>query len=144
MTTPSHTLMVVDDDVDFLDVYRRILENAGYRVVCCTTPDEAQAAMAAATPDLIVTDLMMATLDSGFSFAQQIKENPRLARIPVIIITAADSQRGLDFRPQTPEDLSAMHADAFFTKPVDAKPLLAKVRDLLRQASPAPKEQTDE
>jgi hypothetical protein len=41
------------------------------------------------------------------------------------------SQKGFDFRPRSPADLAAMHADAFFDKPVDPAALLAKVEELL-------------
>jgi hypothetical protein len=51
--------------------------------------------------------------------------------VPVILVTAASSQRGFDFRPQSREDLEAMKVDAFFDKPVDPAVLVAKVKELL-------------
>ena len=55
-------------------------------------------------PDLVITDLMMTSLDSGFLFARAIKEDPRYADIPVIIATSVSSALGLDFRPRTDEE----------------------------------------
>jgi CheY-like chemotaxis protein len=72
---------------------------------------------------------MMKALDSGFTLAREVKS--RWARVPVILVTAAASQRGFDFSPRGSEDLAAMNADAFFDKPVAPDQLIAKVRDLL-------------
>ena len=77
-----------------------ILERAGYRVVTAAEPQQALRKMEEEKPDLVITDLMMTSLDSGFSFARTIKEDPRYADIPVIISTSVSSALGLDFRPR--------------------------------------------
>ena len=128
---PSPLIVVVDDDQDILDIQRFILAQRGYRVACFKDSLEALEAMAENPPHLVITDLMMESLDAGFSFAQRIKENPALAHVPIIIITGVESQRGFDFAPRTPEDLAAMHADAFIAKPIDADVLLRNVEKLL-------------
>jgi CheY-like chemotaxis protein len=125
------TIMLVDDDQDFLSMNRSILERRGLRVVAATSPRAALEAMGRERPDLVVTDLMMSDLDAGFSLSRAIKENPATAGIPVVIVTAASSQRGFDFRPRSAEDLAAMRADAFLDKPVSPAALLAKIEELL-------------
>jgi CheY-like chemotaxis protein len=122
-------ILLVDDDRDFLEQNRGVLESLGYRVACVTDPQSALDSMARERPDLVVSDLMMKNLDSGFSLARAIKS--RWSDTPVILVTAVASQRGFDFNPHTREDLSAMNADAFFDKPVDPAALLGKVRELL-------------
>ncbi len=134
-TTPL--ILLIDDDSDFLDINRRVLEAAGYRVAAFTDAKQAFQSLANDTADkpaLIISDLMMTNLDSGFSLSKQIKEDPRFAGIPIIIATAVTSQLGLDFRPRTLEELSAMHVDAYFDKPIPPKALLAKVAELLKSA----------
>ena len=84
-----------------------ILERAGYRVVTAAEPQQALAKMAEEKPDLVITDLMMTSLDSGFSFARTIKEDPRYADVPVIISTSVSSAMGLDFRPRSAEETGA-------------------------------------
>ena len=74
---------------------------------------------------------MMSALDSGFTFARALKADPRLAGLPVIIVSAVSSQKGFDFSPRTADDLAAMGADAFFDKPVAPEALLDKVKELL-------------
>jgi len=133
MTHQPPYLIVVDDDPDFLDLNRRMLEKAGYRVDSFSTVSSAIEAMRADAPDLIVTDLMMESLDSGFAFSEALKSDPELKDVPVIVVTAMTSQRGFDFRPHGEEDLAAMNIDAFFEKPVDYGKLLAKVGEILNR-----------
>ena len=124
-------VMVVDDDLDFLEICRHVLQTGGYRVACVAEPDEALKQMAAEKPDLVISDLMMKTLDAGFLFVKQLRDDARFRTLPVIIITGVASQRGYDFEPRTAEDLAAMRVDAFLTKPATPEKLLAKVRELV-------------
>jgi len=126
-------VLLVDDDRDFLAVNQHILEAGGYRVVCSCDPEDAVEKMAEHTPQLVITDLMMKSLGSGFSLSEQIKEDPRFGDVPVIIVTAISTCHAFDFAPRTSEDLEAMHADAYFNKPVAPETLLAKVRELLER-----------
>ena len=130
MASPA-LILLVDDDPDFLHVYQCILEPKGYRVACASDPKEAWRKLEHDKPDLVISDLMMDDLDAGFSLAREIKRDPRFKHLPIIIATAITSQTGLSFRPKTPEDLTAMFADAYFDKPVPAALLLAKVAELL-------------
>jgi CheY-like chemotaxis protein len=129
--TAEHLILIVDDDYDFLEINRFILENAGYRVVTATNPAEARARIEQEAPDLVITDLMMTSIDAGFAFSAELKNDPRTAGVPVIISTSVSSALGLDFHPQSEEDLAKMNVDAYFDKPIDAQALLAKVGELL-------------
>ena len=106
-------IMVVDDDLDFLEIQRHVIEAGGYRVSCASDPHDALRKMERDRPEVVVTDLMMTSLDSGFSLARRLKRDPRFKNIPVVIVTAIGGQRGYDFVPRSPEDLEAMNADAF-------------------------------
>lgn len=128
-------LLLVDDDPDFLKMYKQILEAKGLRVFCCSDPKEALEWMEKEKPNLVITDLMMKTLDSGFSFSRKIKEDPRFSNIPVLIVTAVGSTRGFDFNPRTPGELEAMYADAYFEKPVSPEVFLEKIEELLEEDS---------
>jgi CheY-like chemotaxis protein len=133
MTTDrSALILIVDDDFDFLELNRLILERAGYRVATAADPGQALRMMAQEKPDLVITDLMMTNLDSGFSFSRAIKEEPAYADIPVIIATSVSAALGLDFRPRSTDESAAMNVDAYFDKPLDAPRLLAKVAELLK------------
>ncbi len=127
----SALILIVDDDYDFLELNRMVLEREGYRVATAAEPKQALALMEKERPDLVITDLMMTTLDSGFLFARSIKEDERFADIPVIIATSVSSALGLDFRPRTEEEQADMHVDAYFDKPLDRARLLATIAELL-------------
>jgi two-component system cell cycle response regulator DivK len=133
MNEKQSSILCVDDDTDFLDMYRRVFESRGYRVICCSNTQDALEKVIEEKPALVVTDLMMSALDSGFSFARTVREDARFVNIPVIIVTAIGGQRGFDFTPRGDEDLQAMCADAFFDKPVDPTILVAKVEELLKE-----------
>jgi CheY-like chemotaxis protein len=134
MSAEQALILIVDDDYDFLEINRFILEGAGYRVVTATNPAEAMQRVADAVPDLVITDLMMTSIDAGFAFSAQLKDDPRTAGVPIIISTSVSSQLGLDFRPGSDEDLAKMRVDAYFDKPIVAQALLAKVEELLGRA----------
>jgi len=131
MPNESPLIMLVDDDFDYLEINKFHLESKGYRVVCFSDPAEALKEICAEKPDLIITDLMMQHINSGFSFSKEIKSDPRFKDIPVIIITAIGSKRGFDFAPRTSEELATMNADAYFEKPVVPEVLIAKIIELL-------------
>jgi CheY-like chemotaxis protein len=128
---PQHLILIVDDDFDFLEMNRFILEGAGYRVATATNPAEALARIEQEAPDLVITDLMMTSIDAGFAFAAQVKGDPRTAGVPIIISTSVSSALGLDFHPDSADDLAKMNVDAYFDKPIDAQALVAKVGELL-------------
>ena len=134
MTAEQANILIVDDDYDFLEINRFILEGAGYRVTTATNPAEAMTRIDDQVPDLIITDLMMTSIDAGFAFSAQIKDDARTAAVPIIISTSVTSQLGLNLRPESDEDLVKMHVDAYFDKPIAADALLAKVAELLGRA----------
>ena len=132
-------ILIVDDDFDFLEINRMLLERAGYRVMTAAEPKTALLRMEDEKPDLVISDLMMTSLDSGFYFARTLKEDPRYTNIPVIIATSVSSALGLDFRPRTDEDREKMHVDAYFDKPLNVGRLLATITELLgARAAPSP------
>ena len=124
-------ILIVDDDYDFLEINRHILEKAGFRVVTASSPAQAAERIAAETPDLVITDLMMSEVDSGFSLSRGLRDDPRTAAVPIIMSTSVTTALGLDFTPRSAADLDSMKVDAYFDKPLDPTALVAKVRELL-------------
>ena len=135
MTAERALILLVDDDYDFLEMNRIILEGAGYRVTTATNPADAMQRIEVEVPDLVITDLMMTSVDAGFAFSAALKDDPRTAAVPIIISTSVSSQLGLDFHPDSEDDLRKMRVDAFFDKPLQPPALLAKVQELLSRGT---------
>lgn len=130
MADAKRIILLVDDDHDFVDMNRHVLESAGYQVAACFDPAEAWPLLAGGV-DLVITDLMMKALDSGFEFVRQLRADTRYASLPIILATSVSTLMGLDFQPRCAQDLEAMGVDAFFDKPIPPKRLLEKVSKLL-------------
>ena len=117
-TEVKRTVLLVDDDDDFLFQHRLHLEAAGFEVLVARGQKEAEAVLAAAErrPDLAVIDVMMETPDAGFTLCHRIRKQD--ASIPVILVTLVNSETGLDFTLSTDEQRSWIKADALLSKPI--------------------------
>ena len=124
-------ILLVDDDRDFLEMNRGVLEAQGFEVSCFTAADEAWESMEIRKPDLVITDLMMKSLNSGFSLARKMKSDARYRDVPVVIVTAVASKRGFDFNPRNREELEVIGCEAYFDKPVSPQLLINKAKELL-------------
>jgi two-component system chemotaxis sensor kinase CheA len=93
------SVMVVDDALMVRELQRSILERGGYAVLTASDGAEALSMLAEQPADLVVTDIEMPNVD-GFVLTSSIRANPRLANIPVLIVSSRaseeDHQRGLD------------------------------------------------
>ena len=89
----AKTVLLVDDDEGFLLAAGRLLEAEGYDVVRAPGADEARARLDEALPDLILLDVIMPGKD-GFTFADEMAKDARLAGIPVVLVTAVAESPG--------------------------------------------------
>ena len=124
-------ILIVDDDLDFIEISRLNLEGKGYQVRSATDGKEGWKMVKKEKPDLIIMDLMMERLDAGMALSQKIKSHPRYGSIPILMLTSISRDTGMDFTPRTAEDLKKLKVDSFHTKPIKAKTLLEKVEKLL-------------
>jgi len=113
-------ILVVDDDVDFQVIMRRMLEGEGYEVAIATNGDEALGMVRQSEPpDLVLLDVMMATTLEGVDVAREIRGDPTLEDLPIIMISSiATSPHAAEF----PED--EVPIDGWLTKPVQRTVLL--------------------
>jgi chemosensory pili system protein ChpA (sensor histidine kinase/response regulator) len=130
-------ILLVDDDVDCLEINRLSLEAQGWRVLTAFGPQEALRKIEQEVPAVVLTDLMMDTLNAGFGFAKLLRSDPRTAGVKIAILTAVGARLGFDFRPKSPQDLEAMGADAFLEKPADPERLVKTVSILLESTKTA-------
>lgn len=126
----SRRILAVDDDRDFLEQTRLMLQAGGYEVETADSVAAARERLAREKPDLAVVDLMMEHMDGGFQLCHDIKRMD--ASIPVILVTGVASETGLDFDAATPEERSWIQADAVLAKPIRPEQLQHEIRRLLK------------
>jgi len=123
-------VIIVDDDVDILEVTRLTLESAGYAVETAATASEGMEKIRSGGIDLVILDVMMALETEGFQVAQDLKSDPQLKEIPILMMTSVSAKSGFSFDPQTDGDY--LPVEDFVEKPVDPADLLARVAKLLK------------
>lgn len=122
-------ILVVDDDPDFVEFTRIVLEREGHTVVSAAGGGEALDKIAEDTPDLIVLDVIMDTVLDGLSVSQELGEHDDYKQIPIVMIT---SIANTDYAELFPTD-EYVHLDTFLTKPVAPERLVKEVNRLLGQ-----------
>lgn len=119
------TILVVDDERDIAELLTYNLKRAGFDVVVASSGRQALAAVETRVPDLIVLDVMLPEL-SGVEVAGRLRANPRVAHVPIVMLTAkteeVDQIVGL-----------TVGADDYVTKPFSMKVFLARVEAVLRR-----------
>jgi len=124
-------ILLVDDDKDFVEATKMVLESKPYEVVVAYNGDEGLAKARKEKPDLIILDIIMPVKD-GFSAAEQLKKDPALKKIPVIMLTSF-SEKGGETSLSVSQGL-ALEADDYVDKPVAPQELLRRVERLLKNS----------
>ena len=123
METNSH-ILVVDDEQDLCEILKFNLETEGYNVETANSAEEALE-MGIEKSDLLLLDVMMGGM-SGFALAKRLKENPLTAGIPIIFLTAKDTEN------DTVTGFN-LGADDYISKPFSIREVMVRVRAVLRR-----------
>ena len=132
MSTPS--ILIIDDDPDFVEVTKVILETKQYKVISAYDPDEGFAKLEEEMPDAIILDVMMGKGAEGFIFARKMRKDPRFANIPILMVTSMREQTGFDF-PGERIHSKFLPVDDYIEKGVEHQVLLEKIEQLLAKKS---------
>ncbi len=125
------TILVVDDDPDFVEITRWILSSQGYQVVTAPDGEAALKCLEETPPAAVLLDVMMASVLDGLDVARRMSEDSELSRIPVIMVSSITDSPMAELFP-TDEYLPV---DAWLTKPVSADALLAQLDRVLDTAA---------
>lgn len=136
MDTEVHRILLIEDDLDMHHAVRAILREPEFRLTCCATGPSGWESMQREPPDLLLLDIMLAKPSEGFHICYQMKDDPRLRDVPVIMISAIGHKMGMDFARELGTDY--VPADAFLEKPFDANSLRQSVRQLLHARAKTP------
>lgn len=120
-------ILIVDDDPDFVEATRIVLEGAGYDILTAANGDESLRVVRAEKPDLIILDVIMSSILDGLNVSQQLQDDPEHKDIPILMVT---SIANTDYAALFPTD-EYVHIDTFMTKPVLPDRLLQEVSKLL-------------
>lgn len=121
----ANRILVVDDSPFILELVKDILIREGYDVDRATNGHEAMVAIGEDPPDLVLLDIIMPEM-SGYQVCRLIRSDERLKALPVVMMTAKDTQKdrfwGLE-----------VGADAYITKPIEEQSLLETIASLLKE-----------
>ena len=120
-------ILVVDDDPDFVEVTRIVLQERGYKVLTAGNGTEALALARQERPSLILMDVMMSSVLEGVSVTDQLDHDAELRRIPVIMVSSIASTPHAELFPTD----QALAIDDWISKPVSPEYLLQRVERLL-------------
>jgi two-component system alkaline phosphatase synthesis response regulator PhoP len=121
-------ILLVDDDPDLLNAVRMILEAKNYQVTAAYGGVEGLQKARTENPDLIVLDVMMPDKD-GYAVCKELKSDPQLSRIPVLLLTAVVSH--ISTTRFTQQMGLETEADDYIDKPVEPEVLVKRIETLL-------------
>ncbi|MBC7236356.1 MAG: response regulator [Chloroflexi bacterium] len=127
---PSFTkrrVLVVDDDPDFVEVTRLVLEREGFEVRTARNGAEALRAMTTAPADLVIMDVMMDGVLDGWDASWRIRSHPLLRETPILVVSSITASDYLGLFPTDEDNL----IDNFLSKPVAPDQLVREVKRLL-------------
>ena len=121
------TILVVDDDRDFVNITTMILESQQYRVITAANGEQGLTAMRRKKRDLVILDIMMSYIMDGLDVRRRMAEDNVLQHIPVIMVTSLTSTRAQGEMPAH----DYIPDSQWLNKPIDPDVLLERVRTLL-------------
>lgn len=123
-------ILYVDDDPDFLDAMRAILEANGYVMVEAQSAEDGLRAFRRETPDLVLLDLMMEEVDAGTHFVRELQRFSH--GIPILMISSVGDNLSLT------TDYADLGLEGVFQKPIDPDTLLTVLRSKLQKKGTKP------
>jgi CheY-like chemotaxis protein len=130
MKKSDFTILVADDDPDYLFQTVFNLERSGYRTVAVESQAEAESYISKFRPDLAIFDLMMESDDSGFILCYKMKK--RYPDVPVILATAVSHETGMSFSIDSDSEKNWIRADRYLEKGVRPEQLDMEIEKLLK------------
>jgi DNA-binding response OmpR family regulator len=123
------TIIIVDDNQDYLFTMKTFLTRNGFTVETASDGSSGMELIKTLQPDLIMLDVMMETTFSGFEVCRQVRQDSALKKTPIFGISGMADELGIKFDKY--DDAEYFSPDAFFDKPVDKDALLAKIKELM-------------
>ncbi|MFP3897091.1 MAG: two-component system response regulator [Anaerolineales bacterium] len=126
------TILVIDDDPDFLDYVQIILSANNYRILTAINAEEGLSLVRSERPDLVIVDVMMSYALDGWTVSREMRADPHLQDVPIMMVSAVVSDQDEELFPPDRDVL----IDDFVRKPLDPSELLRCIRELTGQCAP--------
>jgi CheY-like chemotaxis protein len=130
MSSPEKTVLIVEDEADAAELFAEMMRVSGFRVRKTSSSTPALSMMTEEKPDIVLLDIMMPDV-SGLDILRQMRHDPALANIPVVVVSAksmpADIRNGME-----------AGASTYLTKPVGFLELKEAVERALGSQASAP------
>ncbi len=123
-------ILLVDDDPDFVEGARMVLEKSDFEVVTASSGKECLKRIKEERPDLILLDIMMPQ-KSGFEVCKELKSNIEYNKIPVVMLTALKSK--LSRTSYSIAEGLELEAEDYLEKPIEPKVLVSRLRKILEK-----------
>ena len=125
MKDGKFVVLCIDDDEDVLLSLKMVLEKNDYVVVQANSGEKGLSKYKKESPDFIIVDLMMESVDAGKNFAKELKVLSNTA--PVYLLSSVGSELTKNF------DFKELNLDGVFQKPIDTKQLLKTLETKLKK-----------
>ena len=131
MEPVNKTILIVDDDQDYLFQLKMKVEKFGYKTITADSQEEAEELLERIKPDLAILDLMMEKEDSGFILCYRMKK--KYPDVPIIIATGVAAETGIIFDIQDENNRKWIKADRFLDKGIRSELLKMEIEKLLQK-----------
>lgn len=131
MSEIAKKILIVDDDIDFLEQMKFHIQRIGYDVDTAESQKEGEKYIESNKPDLAIIDLMMENEDSGFILSYKLKK--KYPDVPVIIATAVTTETGMVFGLNKQEEKNWIKADLYLEKNLRPDQLEREIKRLLKK-----------
>ena len=122
--------VVIDDDPEIRDTIQAMLEMRGYTALTAADRDEGMAIIRRERPDLVILDVMMESWQDGFEMSREIRKDPALRDMRILMLTGVGTRTGIDVKSSA-GDPTWLPVDTFLEKPVEPRTLFSRIEELL-------------
>ena len=129
MKPGNYTILLVDDDQDYLVQLQAKIQNFGFKTIVADGQKEAEALIEKTRTDLAILDLMMENEDSGFILCYKMKK--KYPDVPIIIATGVAAETGISFDINDENNRKWIKADRFLDKGIRSERLREEIENLL-------------
>lgn len=127
--TEKKKILIIDDDKDYGEALKIVLENSGYEVHHALNIRDGRKFVEGQQPNLIILDVMMDKHTDGFDLCYDLKHDESCRKIPIMMVTAVTDKTGFKFSPET--DGEYLQADEYVSKPIPVSELLSRVNKMI-------------